>query len=254
MAQMRKPFQGVLQIVRFNWPLYALAALIPVLYMFIADSLSSEMSVVLGVVSIGILATTVLSLLVSYWIYDLSELYTLQWLPEKGWSRTPGVINVHAGFDETSEIIHLKFPTEPLSVIDFYDPTRHTEKSIERARCANPPYPGTICCTTSSLPFANESLGKGLLLFAAHEIRNNEERCVFFREINRIIATDGTLVVTEHLRDGANFIAYTIGFFHFLSRKTWLQTFKSSGWRIEQELKITPFVTTFILKKHGSSS
>jgi hypothetical protein len=60
--------------------------------------------------------------------------------------------------------------------------------------------------------------------------------------------------VTEHLRDPANFLAYTIGFLHFHSRRTWLDTFQSAGLRVEREVKTTPFVTTFFLAKDGNSA
>ncbi len=38
----------------------------------------------------------------------------------------------------------------------------------------------------------------------------------FFNELNRVLKPNGQIVVTEHLRDLNNFLAYNIGFFHFL--------------------------------------
>ena len=64
----------------------------------------------------------------------------------------------------------------------------------------------------------------------------------------------GQVIVTEHLRDTANFIAYNIGFLHFHSKETWLQTFRNAGFKVFQEIKITPFISTFILTKNGIAS
>lgn len=51
-----------------------------------------------------ILITTSVSLLVSYYVYDLSDLYKLNWLHElvANLKRDLKIVNIHAGFDETS--------------------------------------------------------------------------------------------------------------------------------------------------------
>jgi hypothetical protein len=49
-------------------------------------------------------------------------------------------------------------------------------------------------------------------------------------------------------------MAYNFGFFHFHSKNTWLKTFHRSGLTITNEIKITPFITTFILDKNGTAS
>lgn len=92
------------------------------------------------------------------------------------------------------------------------------------------------------------------LILAAHEIRQEAERIRFFRELSRILRPTGSVVVVEHLRDEINLLAYTIGFLHFLSKTTWLSTFANAPFPVYRQLKITPFVTAFILRKHGSSA
>jgi hypothetical protein len=62
------------------------------------------------------------------------------------------------------------------------------------------------------------------------------------------------VVVTEHLRDPANFLAYTVGFLHFHSRQAWLDTFRAAGLRVEREVSITPFITSFFLRQHDSAA
>jgi hypothetical protein len=69
-----------------------------------------------------------------------------------------------------------------------------------------------------------------------------------------VLAPTGTVVVTEHLRDPANFLAYTIGFLHFHSRRVWLATFRDTGLRVEHEVKTTPFITAFFLRKHAPAA
>ena len=76
---------------------------------------------------------------------------------------------------------------------------------------------------------------------------------MFFKELNRITKNDGQIVVVEHLQDVANFLAYNIGFFHFHTKATWLKTLYAAGLRVQKEIKITPFITTFILQKNGNT-
>ena len=136
------------------------------------------------------------------------------------------MVNIHAGFDETSILLSTKFPDAELIVFDFYDPEKHTEVSIKRARKAYPSYPNTKKIITSTIPLGDSCADKIFVTLAAHEIRDDNERIIFFKELYRILKTGGQIFVTEHHRDLYNFIAYTIGFFHFHSYSTWTNTFR----------------------------
>jgi ubiquinone/menaquinone biosynthesis C-methylase UbiE len=99
------------------------------------------------------------------------------------------------------------------------------------------------------MPFPDGTFDCALAILSAHEIRNTEERSALFRELRRIIKPDGVIFVTEHIRDVNNFLAYTIGAFHFHSRPEWLRTFENAGLAVIKETKTTPFITTFMLKE-----
>jgi SAM-dependent methyltransferase len=161
------------------------------------------------------------------------------------------IVNIHAGFDETSLLLREKFPLSSLKVFDFYDPRRHTEISIKRARRAYPPYPGTHGIHSSCIPLDDQQADKIFLTLSAHEIRDAEERKALFSELKRVLRHDGCVFVTEHIRDLPNFLVYNIGYFHFISRQSWYRTFKEAGFKVVKEEKTTPFITTFILNKHG---
>jgi hypothetical protein len=98
----RKPFQGITNIIRFNWHFYVIAVVLSLLFIWVN----------LFIVYL-ILAGTLLSLFVSYYIYDHSTLYSLNWInsiqPQK-------IINIHAGFDETSALLAAKYPNALLTV------------------------------------------------------------------------------------------------------------------------------------------
>ena len=252
MERMRRPFEGVWNIVRFNWHFYVLfAILVPVVYYLLSLFLNSTAAII-GLV---VLVVPVLkSLLVSYWVYDRSSLYEMTFLEDFQFSDSDTIVNINAGFDETSEIIRTRYPRASLKVFDFYDPERHTEVSIKRARKAYPPYPGSIQIETTQLPFEEDTVSAVFLIMSAHEIRDEVERRKFFQEINRILLPQGNVVVVEHLRDLPNFLAYTVGVFHFFSRRNWLKTFSAADLFLQKEIKITPFVSSFILSKNGATS
>ncbi len=255
MEPLRKPFQGIWNIIRFNWHFYLLS-LVFVLLIQLLNGLPIVFPYILfnNIVCWLVIGTVVVSLFISFYVYDLSNLYKLDWLNELSIIPNSTVVNINAGFDETSILLHKKFPDANMLVYDFYDPLTHTEVSIKRARKAYPPYPNTLKVNTSDLPLQNNNADNVFVILSAHEIRNDEERKVFFNEIKRILKPTGKIAVIEHLRDTPNFLAYNIGFFHFIARSSWYSTFANAGLSIYKEIKITPFITTFILEKNGSKS
>ncbi|MCZ2395015.1 MAG: class I SAM-dependent methyltransferase [Chitinophagales bacterium] len=251
---MRKPFQGVGNIIRFNWQFYVLAIVATVILFLVRNNFNAALRAASDILVVVIIGSTLISLLVSCYIYDFSNLYKLSWLDNLLSKDNGKIVNINAGFDETSNLLKSKFANSDLTVLDFYDPTKHTEVSIKRARKAYPPYPNTQQTNTKHLPLQDKSADKIFAILSAHEIRNDEERISFFKEIHRVLSPTGQIIVTEHLRDTANFLAYNIGAFHFHSKTTWLKTFQSAGLRVADEIKITPFITTFILDRNGTAS
>lgn len=251
---MRKPLQGTSNIIRFNWHLYLLSIGLLILIFLLSAYVNEILTLYLDTLFWLIIGSTLISLLISLYIYDFSDLYKFSWLSHLKIRETGIILNINAGFDETSILIKEKFPKADLQVLDFYDPTKHTEVSIKRARRAYPPFPDTQQVKTTALPLEDGSVDTVLVTFSAHEIRNVEERIKFFKELNRILKPDGQVIVTEHLRDVVNFLAYNIGFFHFHSKAVWLETYQSSDLIVHKELKITPFISTFMLMKNGASS
>jgi ubiquinone/menaquinone biosynthesis C-methylase UbiE len=248
-AVIRKPYQGVFNIIRFNWHFYVLAAMSVFLILLVGNLMGTLIFWLCVVLATGILASTSVSLFVSYYVYDQSDLYGFTWLQQFNKLSTQNVANIHAGFDETSSTLKENFPDARLQVFDFYDASRHTEISIERARKAYPPYNGTVKIATSALPLADNSVDILFNIFALHEVRNRGERIDFLKEQVRALRQDGKVVVVEHLRDVPNFLAYNIGFFHFLSRREWNHNFQQAGLFIDNKFNITPFINVFILRK-----
>lgn len=244
----RKRLQGVTNIIRFNWHFYLIGLLSLALLVIVWTCLGSTAANAIVVVAIVAVSWNLfVSLAVSAYVYDFSGFYTLTWL--RRYLQTDGnrVANVHAGFDETSGLIAGLHPMVSLSVYDFYDAARHTEVSIRRARAAYGAYPGTTQMDTRNAVLADGTYDLILLILAAHEIRSEAEAVSFFSGLKDHLAHGGRIIVVEHLRDTANFMAYTIGFFHFLSRRRWLRVFNAAGLVVEAEEKINPFISLFCL-------
>ncbi|MBA3681688.1 MAG: methyltransferase [Bacteroidetes bacterium] len=249
----RKPFQGVSNIVRFNWQFYVFAAIALLTLFFAQQILPITLHFYITLFIILSTLAVIMSLSASYYIYDVSNLYTLDWLHFPA-SVPKKIVTINAGFDETSALLVQKYPNACLEVFDFYDPTKHTEVSIERARRAYPSFPGTITISTTNIPLKEDSTDVIFLILAAHEIRNEVERVMFFKQLQKALTLNGKIIVVEHQRDLANFLAYNFGFFHFHSNKTWKNAFQNSNLILEKEFKITPFISTFILNKNGITS
>ncbi|MGI8467634.1 MAG: class I SAM-dependent methyltransferase [Pyrinomonadaceae bacterium] len=249
MEQMRKPFQGVWNVVRFNWHFYLLSGIGLLLVFLLSNFLNAPFRLFSRILFFLAVAVTSISLIVTYYVYDLSSLYELSWLKDLRRKENSKIVNINAGFDETSALLQTRYKDAELEVFDFYNPLKHTEISIKRARKAYPPFPNTKQISTNVIPLEDNSVDKIFAVLSAHEIRDKNERSNFFQELHRILKPKGQIIVTEHLRDTANFLAYSIGFFHFHSKRAWLETFQKAGLKIEREIKITPFISTFILEK-----
>lgn len=246
----RTALQGVTTVVRFNWHLYVLSLAGIALLLLIAAF--SPPALAVACVSSAVLTTLfiVISLVATWLAYDASRLYQLDWLDS--WMITHGdAANIHAGFDETTPLLRSRFPGYTWRVFDFYNPEQHNEVSIRRARAANPPASETIAISTQNLPVSDASLDRILLILAAHEIRNPQERIVFFRELHRALAANGFIIVTEHLRDLPNIAAYNLGSFHFHRPSTWLEAFAAAHLELVATFQPAPLITTFILRKNG---
>jgi len=254
MERLRKPFEGVTNIVRFNWHFYLLSALLVLLLLIINSISGSQYSLYTDILSLLIIVGIITSLIVSFYVYDLSNLYSFSWLNKVKFDASNIIVNLHAGFDETSSILKSIYPNAELIIFDFYDPKKHTEVSIKRARKAYPLFAGTQHTSTSALPLQNNYADIMYIILSAHEIRNGKERISFFKEISRVMKKSGKIITIEHLRDFPNFLAFNIGFFHFLSKSLWHRTFKNADLKICNEIKITPFITIFILEKDGAAS
>lgn len=253
MERIRKPFQGVTNIVRFNRHFYLLACAIIIFFLLLNPHLKQPYRFYIDITCLLITATTFISLIVSFYIYDVSNLYRLDWLDKFDIESNHKIININAGFDETSILLHNKYPNCELQVFDFYDPIKHTEVSIKRARKAYSAYTNTLAISTFNLPLEDNYADEIFLTLAAHEIRNDAERIVFFNELYRVVKPLGKIIITEHVRDLPNFLAYNIGFFHFIAKLKWLQTFKTANLKIIKIIKTTPFITTFVLIKNGNT-
>ncbi|WP_298506323.1 methyltransferase domain-containing protein [uncultured Maribacter sp.] len=242
----RRKFQGVLNILSFNRHFYVIGLLVLVVLIAALNFYKIPLvitGIILGVFLYGFL----MPLLVSAYVYDFSGYYNFNWLDKLGLKeeQPKHLVNINAGFDETSFILKNNFPEADIKVFDFYDPKQHTEPAIVRARKVSLVYPNTQQIKTNRIPVSSNSVDVVFLLSAVHEIRSYKEKVLFLKECKRICKPNGTVITVEHLRDFSNFLAFSIGFTHFFSRKTWKKAFTEAGFSIFKETKFTPFMSIF---------
>jgi len=246
METKRREFQGVLNILSFNRHYY-LYGFIALASLFIGRTFFWWPGIVFWLVISAFLYGLIMPLIVSAYVYDFSGYYKFEWLdgvinPNKN---PQLIVNINAGFDETSFIIKNRFPLADLKVFDFYNPLQHTEPAIKRARKVSLVYPDTQQISSGSIPLKENSVDIVFLLSAAHEIRSKEEKVSFLKECYRICKPNGIVIMVEHLRDLPNFLAFSVGFTHFFTRSTWKKAFELAGFSHFRENKFTPFMSVF---------
>lgn len=242
----RRKFQGVLNILSFNRHFYiiGLSVLILITISWLAIDWNNLM---FYVIAIAFCYGLLMPLIVSAYVYDFSGYYNFKWLKTCNLSdsETQNIININAGFDETSFILKRHFPKSKLNVFDFYNPKQHTEPAIVRARKVSVTYPNTKHIKTDTFPLEETSVNLIFLLSAAHEIRSNKEKVAFLKECKRVCKPNGKVIMVEHLRDFPNFLAFSVGFTHFFSQKTWKKAYLEAGFSAIVETKFTPFMSIF---------
>lgn len=245
----RGKWDGMLAIVRFNWPFYLMAGVVLLLGLA-GMAIGGFSAIVGGVAAFGSLYFLVGSLGVSHWVYDCSDLYRWSWLDRVLKTSPTGKIALcHSGFDEASGMLRRRFPQARWSVLDHYDPATMTEASIRRARKLFPPTRGTVAAKFDRWPLEDGSQDVVFGLLAIHELRSDTERVDWFTESRRCLTGDGTILLVEHVRDLANFVAFGPGFLHFHSVTAWRRSWEGGGLALADTFRITPFVRVFLLKQ-----
>src|SRR5262245_5517850 len=245
----RAPAQGLRQVLGFNWPLYALAAIIIATAALAIDRVAmvpAGRAALYLAVSLAS-AWIVSSLLVSWFVYDRSPLMTAAWIPDALGIEPRSWLNIHAGLDEWSDALRALLPQSPGRTLDIFDPREMTESSIVRARRSR--QSRSEPANYRRLPVRRCAVDAIFLLFSAHELRAHPARSALLAEVSRVLAPGGRIIVAEHLRDWRNLLAFGPGFLHFHSRRAWMRGFQTARLGILRESSITPFVRIFLLTR-----
>lgn len=246
----RGRWQGMMAIVHFNWPFYMTAIVLLCLAMvslLFVNPLWIRIGI--GISVVGCSYFIVVSLGASHWIYDRSDLYRFKWLEQAiSGRKSDRIVFCHSGFDESSELLREKFPEAEWIILDHHDDRWMSEPSIKRARRKYPPVSGTLSAPFDRWPLKNEWADSVFGILAIHELRETSERVAWFREASRCLRKNGRIIIIEHMRDTANFLAFGPGFLHFHSQAEWRRSWEGAGLSLSKSLKITPFVRALILK------
>jgi len=246
-----RSFEGVRNIVRFNWDYYVISTLAfgTAIMVFSVRVLpwSLRMAALCGGVCLVFWACS--SLLASWYVYDVAAVTSWDWIRERLQFSPGRWANIHAGLDQSTASLRRLFPDSEGTVIDIYDSETMTEASIARARRLYPTREPFTPGRAGSLPLPDRDRDVVFLLFSAHEVRAAADRIELLRETNRVLNQRGRVVMVEHLRDLPNFLAFGPGFLHFHSVRSWQTSIQKAGLQIEQQWCVTPFVRCFVLCK-----
>lgn len=245
----RRPWQGVFQILQFNWRFYGTTATAVAVALLAAPFLPRLLraGVLLGVAPAVFWLTS--SLLVSHYVYDRFPLYDLNWIPRALSGMPRRWLNIHCGLDETSSLLAALFPGAAFDVVNIFDPRVMTEASIMEAQRIECDAIAATPAQFDDLPFGSGTFDAAFCIFAAHELRRACQRANLFLEIARVLSPGGELVLMEHSRDWWNFLAFGPGFLHFFSQRAWRKTIATTGFAVETELSMTPFVHVYVLRR-----
>ena len=239
------------QIILFNKTTYlaSLLFLLSLLLLLIFVSLPFLLFYFLLIALIGGIYFSFASILFSYFIYDLSDLYHFNWLCQLLTDPKSTIFNVFSGYTEAGHLLQKNLNNHPLQHYDFFNKNTSVTSSIKRAKELSEP----INCT--EINYNNWQLNNKadyiLFMQSLHELREADQQTECLIEASKYLnSPDSRIVIVEHLRDIKNFSIYSMGVFHFHSYHRWISVINASGLAIEKEFTITPFVKVFVLKRN----
>jgi len=223
----RGAWDGVLAIARFNWPWY-LAALAVLAAAVTCLAIALPLPVFAWFAAAAAGWFLVGSLAASHWIYDRSDLYRFHWL-DRALARpyASRFVFCHTGFDECSALLAQKLPGK-WRVLDHHAPATMTEASLQRARQRQPQTPAEPEAH-DAWPIGDGGTDAVFAILTIHELREPAQLTAWFREAKRCLAPGGRVVLVEHARDLANFLAFGPGFRHFHAPHTWQRAWQAAG-------------------------
>lgn len=245
----RGRWQGMLTIMRFNWPFYTAAT--AVLFIALAGFWLTPGNFSKVACATGIAAAAyflIVSLAASHIVYDRSDLYRWFWLERVLRKRSVcKAIFCHCGFDDASVDLQRALPEVQWQVLDHFNEKLMMEPSIRRARSIFPPPVGTRSSPYDVWPVPSHSADLVFGFLAIHELRTENQRTAWFAAARRCLGDAGQIVLVEHVRDAANCFAFGPGFLHFHSVASWRRCWESAGLQCSDEFSVTPFVRVFVL-------
>jgi SAM-dependent methyltransferase len=239
---------GAVRIFLYNWPVYVgtwVSALVALLFVPFAPPPARGL---VGLAAGVAIAWSLASLLVSFYIYDRSRLVSGSWVPALVGGHAGAWATIHAGLDAEVELDAV-MPGRCIARLDVFDRRVMTSPSITRARGRTGLAKPATSCSPTALPLEDEACDAVIVAFTAHEIRDRGAREAFFVELRRSLRPGGKVLIVEHLRDFANFLAFGPGFLHFVSRREWLRVASSATLDVASETRITPWVMALTLQR-----
>jgi hypothetical protein len=245
----RTRWQGMMTIVRFNWPFYAVSAVLLLASLLVGlVAASPAIRIVAVIVCLGAAYFFFVSLAVSHQVYDRSDLYRWHWVDRAlGSTVVPEMILCHTGFDEASPVLRQHFQATHWTILDHFDEKKMTEPSIRRARRMFPPSADTQPARFDQWPVSDGMASVVFGLLAIHELRRESERIAWFLEAKRCLRDSGRIIIAEHLRDLPNAAAFGPGALHFHSARSWRKCWEAAGLRLVDKFRPTGWVVVFVL-------
>lgn len=245
-----KAQNGALRIFLYNWPVFVATWVAALIVFSVLHLLEPPLPWLAAFAAGGAITWSVVSLLVSFYIYDRSRLVAGEWVPPLVGADTRTWATIHAGLDAEVDLDAV-MPGRCIARLDIFDPTVMTSPSIERARERTGSEKPATPCSPTALPLADEACDAIVVAFTAHEIRDDRARERFFGELHRALRPGGKALIVEHLRDLANLVAFGPGFVHFVPRREWLRLATRARLDVASETRITPWVMALTLKRLG---
>jgi len=248
-------FSGTIGTVYAHWPVYALAygSMIAALILIGVGARQAWFSLI----PLGVALLLVQGYFLFAWLWAAHQLYD-----------NDGIVSHQVLFDmgaiqdsETFVFIDLgrrrpamelsrRLTTGQVIVVDVYNPQWTTSRALARRRAQRPSPPHDPRLSwrdgdVNLIPLPDKSVPAVILSQVLSEFWQHGDRLMLLREVHRILAPDGRLLVAERVRTQTNWLVMGPAGLGLHAATYWHHLLGQAGFRLQKEQALLGLITCF---------
>jgi len=248
-------YSGMGATLLYNWPIFVGGVLFSVVILLLSGVVPSPWHWLFMVSGIAMMSLLITILGASYWVYDWGQSRDYDRLAELGnLQEAKVVVDITCGKLRGTRGFLPHFIGGHYFLVDIYDETTMTDQALKRARVMEPPLNSQRkifqrTAQANRIPIPPNWVDIIYCSYSLHELQNEADREIIFKQFTRMLKPGGHLLIAEHDRDWRNFLAFGPGAYTFFATSTWENHFATANLHIKHHERWRGLVNLWVLTR-----